>query len=95
MWYEKTTTTDAEAEEMANYYQQMAYASYANQLYGGYGYGGYGRLRWLWLWWLRKYYNNYYNYQTMAQYAFSSATKTTSSTELDKDRYYRAVPARA
>ncbi len=27
----------------------------------------------------------------MAQYAASSATTTTSDTELDKDRYYRAV----
>ena len=60
---------------MSHYY---GYGGYGYG-YGGYGYGGYG------------YYNNYYNYQTMAQYAFSSATKTTSSTELDKDRYYRAV----
>lgn len=93
MWYEKTTTTDANAQEMANYYQQLAYYSYANQIYGGYGgyggygygsygygYGGYG-----------SYYNNYYNYSIMAQYAASSATTTTSDTELDKDRYYRAV----
>lgn len=91
MWYETTTTTDSQAEEMANYYKQLAYYSYANQLYGGgyggyggygyggYGYGGYG------------YYNNYYNYMSMASYASSSTTKTTSSTELDKDRYYRAV----
>lgn len=76
MWYETTTTTDSQAEEMANYYQQLAYYSYANQLYGGgyggyggygyggYGYGGYG------------YYNNYYNYMSMASYASSSATKT-------------------
>ncbi len=88
MWYEKTTTTDSQAQEMANYYQQLAYYSYYNQLYGGYGsyyggyssYGGYG-----------SYYNNYYNYAAMAQYAYSSATTTTSDTELDKDRYYRAV----
>lgn len=92
MWYEKTTTTDASAEQTAQFYQQLAYYSYMNQLYGGgyggyggygsYGYGGYGGYG---------YYNNYYNYQTMAQYAYSSATKTTSSTELDKDRYYRAI----
>lgn len=75
MWYETTTTTDSQAEEMANYYKQLAYYSYANQLYGGgyggyggygyggYGYGGYG------------YYNNYYNYMSMASYASSSATK--------------------
>ncbi len=91
MWYEKTTTTNAEAEETANYYQQLAYYSYMSQIYGGgyggygygyggYGYGGYG-----------SYYNNYYNYSTLAQYAYSSATTTTSDTELDKDRYYNAV----
>ncbi len=88
MWYEKTTTTNSQAQELANYYQQLAYYSYYNQLYGGYGsyyggyssYGGYG-----------SYYNNYYNYAAMAQYAYSSATTTTSDTELDKDRYYRAV----
>ena len=62
MHIETTTTTNAEASEMAQYYQQIAYASYANQLYGGgygggyyggyggYGYGGYGYG-----------YNNYYN----------------------------------
>lgn len=88
MWYETNTTTNSDAEETANYYQQLAYYSYMNQLYGGgyggygygsYGYGGYG------------YYNNYYNYASMAQYAYSSATTTTSDSELDKDRYYRAV----
>ena len=87
MWYETTTTTNSEAEEMANYYQQLAYASYYNQIYGGYGYGSYGYGYGSY----GSYYNNYYNYQAMAQYAYSSATTTTSSTELDKDRYYRAV----
>lgn len=90
MWYETTTSTDSQAQEMANYYQQLAYYSYANQLYGGYGYGyggyGYGSYGGY-----GSYYNNYYNYQMMAQYAASSATTTTSDTELDKDRYYNAV----
>ncbi len=82
MWYEETTTTNSQAQELANYYQQLAYYSYYNQLYGGYSsYGGYGS----------SYYNNYYNYAALAQYAYSSATTTTSDTELDKDRYYRAV----
>ena len=90
MSYEKTTTTNSEAEEMAKYYQQMAYASYYNQLYGGYGYGSYG-YGYGGYGGYGSYYNNYYNYATMAQYAYSSATTTTSSTELDKDRYYRAV----
>lgn len=91
MWYETTTTTNSQAQEMANYYQQLAYYSYMNQIYGGgyggyggYGYGGYGYGSY-------GYYNNYYNYSTMAQYAYSSATTTTSNTELDKDRYYRAI----
>lgn len=89
MRYIKTTTTNAEASEMAEYYQQLAYYSYYNQLYGGYGgygggyggygygggYGGYG-------------YNNYYNYMMMAQYASASATSTSVSSELDRDLYY-------
>ena len=89
MHVETTTTTNSEANEMAQYYQQIAYASYANQLYGGgygggyyggyggYGYGGYGYG-----------YNNYYNYMMMAQYAAASATTTSTSLELDKDRFY-------
>ncbi len=86
MWYETTTTTDSDAQELAEYYQQLAYMSYYNQLYSGYGsyYGyssyGYG-----------SYYNNYYSYASMAQYASASATTTSSDTELDKDRYYNAV----
>lgn len=86
MWYETTTTTDTDAQELAEYYQQLAYMSYYNQLYSGYGsyYGyssyGYG-----------SYYNNYYSYASMAQYASASATTTSSDTELDKDRYYNAV----
>ena len=90
MWYETTTTTNSEANEMAQYYQQLAYYSYYNQLYGG-GYGGYGS-------YYGSYggyggyggygYNNYYNYMMMAQYASSAATTTSSDSELDKDRYY-------
>ena len=82
MWYEKTTTTNAEASSMADYYQQLAYYSYYNQLYGGgYGsYGGYGGYSG---------YSNYYNYMLMAQYASSSASTTTSTAALDKDNYYR------
>ena len=92
MWYEKTTTTDAEAQETANYLQQLAYYSYANQLYGGYGgYGGYGYGYGYGGYGYGSYYNNYYNYSIAAQYAASSATTTTSDTELDKDRYYNAV----
>ena len=89
MWYETNTTTDAAAEENAQYWQQLAYYSYYNQLYNGYGgYGGYGSYGYGGY---GSYYNNYYNYSLMAQYAASSATTTTSDTELDKDRYYNAV----
>ena len=80
-----TTTTNSSASQMADYYQQLAYYSYYNQLYGGGGYYGggyygggyYGNS-----------YSNYYNYMLMAQYAGANASTTTSSSELDKDRYY-------
>ena len=75
-------------------YQQMMYAMYYNNLYGGgyggyggYGYGGYG---------YGSYgyggYSNYYNMMMMAS-MLSSMNETTYSTtqELDKDRYYRAI----
>jgi hypothetical protein len=87
MWYESNTTTNAEAEELANYYQQLAYYSYYSQLYGGYGYSSYSSYGSYY----NSYYNNYYNYMQMAAYASASATTTTSDSELDKDRYYRAV----
>lgn len=91
MWYEVKTTTNESAAQLAEYYQQMAYYEYYNQLYGGgYGYGsyyggmggGYG---------YNSYYSNYYSYAMMAQSASAAATSTSTSTELDKDRYYRAV----
>ena len=72
------------------------YASYYNSLYGGdyyggyggygygyggYGYGGYGYGG----------YNNYYNYLMMAQMmASANQSSTTTTSELDKDRYYCA-----
>ena len=73
-----------------SYYQQLMYASYYESLYGGYGgyggygygygsYGGYG-------------YNNYYNYMMLAQMMSASTQQSYSyTTELDKDRYYRAI----
>lgn len=68
------------------YYRNLMYASYYNSIYGGgYGYGssmyggGYG-------------YNNYYSYMMMAQMmAASSQQSYTVNTELDKDRFYRAI----
>ena len=77
-------------------YQQMMYAMYYNNLYGGYGgyggygygsygYGGYGGYGY-------GGYSNYYNMMMMAN-MLSSMNQTTYSTtqELDKDRYYRAI----
>jgi len=87
MWYETTVTYNSEADEMAQYYQQLAYYSYYNSLYGGYGYGsmssgsygGYSS------------YSNYYSYMMMAQSYSSAANSSSTSTELDKDRYYHAT----
>lgn len=82
--------------EQEAYYQQMMYAMYYNNLYGGYGgyggygyggygygyggYGGYGG------------YSNYYNMYMMSA-LMSQMNQTTYSTtqELDKDRFYRAI----
>ena len=71
-----------------SYYQQLMYASYYESLYGGYGgyggygYGGYGGYG----------YNNYYNYMMLAQMMSASSQQTYSyNSELDKDRFYRAV----
>ena len=72
MWLETTTTTNSSASQLADYYQQLAYYSYYNQLYGNS-------------------YSNYYNYMLMAQYAGANSSTTTSSSELDKDRYYNCV----
>ena len=68
------------AEESA-YYRNLMYASYYNSLYGG-GYGGsYGNS-----------YSNYYSYMMMAQMmAAQSQTTYTTTTELDKDRFYKAI----
>ena len=81
----KTTVTTAskETQEMLNY---MAYQSYYNGSmyggYGGYGYGGYG---------YGSYYNNYLTYAMMAQQASQSQTSTSTSIELDTDRFYCAT----
>ena len=82
---------------MQAYYQQMMYAMYYNNLYGGgyggyggygyggygYGYGGYGGYGG---------YSNYYNMMMMSS-LLSQMNQTTYSTtqELDKDRFYRAI----
>ena len=80
------------------YLQQLMYYNYYNNLYGGYGgygyggygygyggygYGGYGYDSYG--------YSNYYNMMLMnALYANAGNTTTTTST-LDKDRYYKGI----
>ena len=67
------------------YYRNLMYASYYNALYGG-GYGGYGGYGY------GNSYSNYYSYMMLAQMMASSSQQTYSyTTELDKDRYYKAV----
>jgi len=93
---ETVANANGNAEQEA-YYQQMMYAMYYNNLYGGgyggyggygyggygYGYGGYGGYGG---------YSNYYNMMMMSS-LLSQMNQTTYTTkqELDKDRYYRAI----
>lgn len=98
MHNEKTTaSSSANSSYMQDYYNNLMYNSYYNSMmynpygyggygyggygygYGGYGYGGYG-------------YSNYYNYLMMAMYSSSYNSSSTSSytSEMDKDRFYRA-----
>ena len=91
---EKVATASGNSADDA-YYQQLLYANYYNSLYGGYGgygygyggygyggYGGYGNYG----------YSNYYSYMMLAQYMAAQNQQSYSyTTELDKDRYYRAI----
>ena len=88
---ETVANANGNAEQEA-YYQQMMMAMYYSNLYGGgyggyggYGYSGYGGYGY-------GGYSNYYNMYMMASY-LSAMNQTTYSTtqELDKDRYYRAI----
>ena len=87
MAYRTVTTYDAEAAQMSDYYNTLAYQQYYNSMYGGYGgygyggYGGYGGY---------DSYSNYYSYMMYAQMAGSSATQTSVSLEVDRDRFYKA-----
>ena len=82
MHNETTTTTTGGNQDMSEYYNYLAYQSYMNSMYSGYGgYGGYG---------YGDYYTNYYNYAMMAQYYSSSSTSVSTSSQLDRDRYYYA-----
>lgn len=89
MWYAVKTNYNSQAGEMADYYQQLAYYSYYNSLYGG-GYGGYGGYGGGYGGYGSSF-SNYYSYMMMAQYASSSATTSTTEAELDKDHYYCAT----
>ena len=76
------STTSKEQQEM---YQYLAYQSYYNNMYGGYGgYGGYGSG-------YGSYYNNYLTYAMLAQQASQAYTSTSSTIELDTDRFYCAA----
>lgn len=87
----KTSTVTSE-EDWNNYYQNLMYASYYNNMYngyggyGGYGYGGYG-------YGYGGYggygYSNYLSY-SMASSMMSNNTSTQSSIMLDNNRYYKA-----
>lgn len=79
----ETITETSDNSSMNEYMQNLLYNSYYNNLYGygygnyGYGYGGYYD------------YNNYYNYYMMAAMMSNASQPTTSSsTQLDKDRFY-------
>ena len=79
------TITKNNGSAQSDYYSQLAYANYYNQMLGGYGYGGYGYDGYG--------YDNYYNYY-MYQSMYNSmynGTSTSTSTTMDKDRYYNAV----
>lgn len=87
-----TESNGSSSSDMSDFYSQMAYASYYNDMYGyggyggygygGYGYGGYGSS-----------YSNYYSYLMMAQMysAANSGTQQTTQTLMDFHRYYRGV----
>lgn len=89
------TSSSSSSSSYDDYLNQMYYYNYLNQLYGGYGgygyggygygYGGYGSYG--------SYgYNNYYSMMLYSSMLNSSSSGTTTSTseELDRDRFYGA-----
>lgn len=91
MAYRTSTTYDAEAAQMSDYYNTLAYQQYYNSMYGGYGgYGGYGYGGYGYGGYGYDSYSNYYSYMMAAQMASSSATSTSVSLEIDRDRFYKA-----
>ena len=80
---EQVENASGQTAEQSAYYQNLMYASYYNSLYGG-GYGGAGGYG--------NNYSNYYSYMMMAQMmAAQNQTTYTTTTELDKDRFYKAI----
>ena len=75
------TTTTSGNSELSDLYNYMAYQSMMSGMYGGYGGYGYG-------YGYGNYYSNYYNYALMAQMYGSSSTSSTTTANLDRDRYY-------
>lgn len=82
---ETATSTNAQNE----YYQNMLYSTYYNDLYngggyyGGYGYGGYGGYGY-------NNYSNYYSYMLMSSLLNAGSTLTTVQM-LDLSRYYHGM----
>lgn len=88
-----SASNSSNSSYMQDYYNNLLYNSYYNNMmynpygYGSYGYGGYG-----YGYGGYGYGNNYYNYMMMAMYSSSYGSSTeTLTTEMDKDRYYRAI----
>ena len=86
MAQETQTTVSTTSKETQEMYQYLAYQSYYNGMYGGYGYGGYGGYGSGY----GSYYNNYLTYAMLAQQASQARTSTSTSIELDTDRFYCA-----
>ena len=90
--HDETVETISSSSYDNDYYRNLLYAQYYNSLYGGYGgygsygygygYGGYGDYG---------YGSNYYSLAMLNALYSSSNTTTTTSQELDKDRFYKAV----
>ena len=84
--HDETYITKTESDYDEDYYAQLAYMSYYNQLYGGYGYGSYSGYGY-------NSYDNYYSYYLLQSYYNSLSSSSSSSTEVttaDKDRFYKA-----
>lgn len=87
----ETVTSAADKEESSSEYssllQQLAYASYYNNMYGGYGYGSssyYGGS------YYGNGYSNYYAYSLLSQMYSSSSSSEETLSLLDLGRFYKA-----